>query len=69
MERHKPATVIKCVLIPEELYELRNKYISKLCCFRCGLVSYLFHNVGYLFVLLLVVLGGFYDNLGFQDKF
>jgi len=71
MERHIPATIIKCILIPEETYDLRNKYISKLCCFGFGVVSYLliFHNVGYLLVLLLLVLDGFYGNLGFQDKF
>ena len=60
-----------CVLIREEPYDLRNKYISKLCCYCFGVVPYLliFHNLGYLLVLLLVVLDGFYGILGFQVKF
>jgi hypothetical protein len=60
VERHIPATIIKCILIPVEPYELRNKYISKLCCFGFGVVSYLliFHNVDYLLLLFLLVLDG-----------
>jgi hypothetical protein len=59
------------IVIPEEPCKLRNKNISKLFCFGFGVVSYLltFHNVGYLLVLLLLVLDGFYGNLGFQVKF
>ena len=71
MERNIAETLIKCIFIPEEPYELRNNNISKLYCFGFGLVSYLliFHVVDYLLVLLLFVLYGFYGNLGFQDKF